>query len=152
MYEYFKGYVIREGNEGIPVDKLRSLYVQTGWVSPTMCSWQNEKFEIALKNSAWAFTVWDKEKLIAMVRVVSDKVMVASIQDLIVKEEYRNKGIGTKLISLCIQKMPHGCWSARTNPEIYHIYEEHGFKIDDNAERATLIYNGFEKAKEEGHR
>ncbi|MEG0014112.1 MAG: GNAT family N-acetyltransferase [Cellulosilyticaceae bacterium] len=152
MYEYFRGYVIREGNEGIPVDKLRSLYVQTGWVSPTMSSWQNEKFEVALKNSAWAFTVWDKEKLIAMVRVVSDKVMVASIQDLIVREEYRQKGIGTKLISLCMQKMPHGCWSARVNPDIYHIYEEHGFEIDEQNEKTTLIYNGFEKAREDGNR
>lgn len=152
MYQYFKGYVIREGTEGITGDKLRTLYVQTGWISPTMSNWQNEKLEIALKNSAWAFTVWDKEKLIAMVRVVSDKVMVASIQDLIVKEEYRHKGIGSKLISLCLEKLPHGCWSARINTDIYPIYEERGFEIDDQTHKMTLIYNGFDKAKEEGNR
>lgn len=152
MYEYFKGYIIREGTEGVSGEKLRTLYVQTGWVSPTTSNWQNEKFELALRNSAWAFTVWDKEKLVAMVRVVSDKVMVASIQDLIVKEEYRHQGIGSKLVSLCVQKLPHGLWCARANQEIYHMYEECGFLIDNHEEKATLIYNGFEKAKIDGHR
>lgn len=152
MYEYFKGYIIREGTEGITGDKLRTLYVQTGWVSPTTSNFQNEKLEIALRNSAWAFTVWDKEKVIAMVRVVSDKVMVATIQDLIVKEEYRHQGIGTKLIKLCVQKLPHGLWLARTNQEIWQLYEECGFEIDNKSEKSTMIYDGYEKAKLQGHR
>lgn len=152
MYEYFKGYVIREGKEGIPGDKLRALYIQTGWVSPTMSTWQNEKFEIALKNSAWAFTVWDKEKLIGMVRVVSDQVMVAFIQDLIVKEEYRHQGIGRKLIEVCLQKLPHGIWSARVCNEISELYKECGFEVGETNEKMTVVYNGFRKAKEQGHR
>lgn len=152
MYEYFKGYIIREGSEGISGERLRTLYVQTGWVSPTMSSWQNEKLEVALKNSAWAFTVWDKEKLIGMVRVVSDKVMVASIQDLIVNEEYRHKGIGRKLITLCLQKLPHALWTARIGQDLCHLYEECGFTLEDSNEKTTLIYDGFTKAKIEGHR
>jgi hypothetical protein len=59
-----------------------------GWFGSSMSVWQNEKFEIAMKNSAWAFTVLDKDTLIGMVRVVSDKVMVAAIQDLIIRENY----------------------------------------------------------------
>ncbi|WP_342455049.1 GNAT family N-acetyltransferase [Sedimentibacter acidaminivorans] len=34
--------------------------------------------------------------------------MIASIQDLMVKKEYRKQGIGKKLIRLCLQKLPHG--------------------------------------------
>ena len=39
-------------------------------------------FEVAMKNSAWNFTVWDKEELVGMVRMVSDQMMVAYIHDL----------------------------------------------------------------------
>ena len=92
MYDYYKGYIIREGNDGIDGAKLRQLYEAVGWCSSALPAWQNEKFEIAMKNSAWAFTVWDKDTLIGMVRVVSDKVMVASIQDLIILEKYRKIG------------------------------------------------------------
>ena len=86
MYDYYKGYLIREGTTGIDGTKLRELYEAVGWCNSSLPDWQNEKFEIAMNNSKWAFTVWDNDKLIGMVRVVSDGVMVASIQDLIVLE------------------------------------------------------------------
>ena len=87
MYDYYKGYLIREGTEGIDGARLRELYEAVGWCNTSLPAWQNEKFEIAMKNSVWAFTVWDKDILIGMVRVVSDRVMVASIQDLIILEK-----------------------------------------------------------------
>ena len=152
MYQYYKGYVIREGNEGISGEKLRSLYRQAGWISDELPTWQNEKFEIALRNSAWAFTVWHKEDLIGMVRVVSDKVMVASIQDLMVISEHRKKGIGEKLVSLCLHKLPHGSWSAQTTPENYEFYKNCGFELLEESKGATLVYNGFGIARRDGHR
>lgn len=88
MYDYYKGYIIREENDGIDGAKLRELYEAVGWCGSALPAWQNEKFEIAMKNSAGAFTAWDKDALIGMARVVSDKVMAASIQDLIIPENY----------------------------------------------------------------
>lgn len=152
MYEYFKGYVIREGNEGIRGEQLRELYQDAGWISENLPIWQNEKFEYALKNSAWAFTVWHKEELVGMVRVISDKVMFASIQDLIVKQKHRKKGIGTKLIQLCLQRLPHGSWATQTTPENYRFYQNCEFEIHDHSNNTTLIYNGFSKAIKDGHR
>ncbi len=151
MYEYYKGFVIREGNEGISGTILRDLYTEIGWCNPSMPGWLNEKFEIALFNSAWAFTVWNKNELIGFVRVVSDKVMVASIQDLMVKDNYRNKGLGKKLVELCLQKLPCGNWSARTTPEYYKFYEECGFSMP-YSDNSTLEYDGFRKARLEGNR
>ena len=78
MYDYFKGYLIREGTGGINGAQLRKLNEAVGWCDISLPEWQNEKFEIALKNSAWAFTVWDDDALIGMVRVVSDRVMAAN--------------------------------------------------------------------------
>ena len=31
MYDYYKGYTIREGNDGIDGAKLRELYEAVGW-------------------------------------------------------------------------------------------------------------------------
>lgn len=152
MYQYFNGYVIREGNDGISGEKLRSQYRNVGWISDELPAWQNEKFEIALRNSAWAFTVWYRNDLIGMVRVVSDKIMVASIQDLMVMLEHRKKGIGEKLVNLCLQKLPHGSWSAQTTPENYDFYKKCGFEITEQSKSTTLIYNGYKIARCDGHR
>lgn len=148
MYDYFKGYIIREGNEGIDGAKLRKLYEVVGWCGSNMPAWQNEKFEIAMKNSAWVFTVWDKDELIGMIRVVSDKVMVASIQDLIILEKYRRIGLGKKLVEKCIAKLPCGNWSARTTPENYEFYKKCGFSMPEET-NATMEYNGFRMSRKD---
>lgn len=57
--------------------------------------------------------------MIAMVRVISDKVMTANIQDLMVNKDYQKRGIGKKLVELCLQKLPHGNWWAHTTPKNY---------------------------------
>lgn len=151
MYQYYKGILIREGTEGIPSQQLRELYEKMGWCSPSMPQWQNEKFSIALRNSAWAFTVWDREMLAGMVRVVSDKVMVASLQDLMLLPEYRGKGLGQFLVKLCRQKLPDGNWSARTTPENYDFYIKCGFSMPD-ANNATMEYDGYILSKTRGDR
>ena len=148
MYDYYKGYLIREGTTGIDGAKLRELYEAVGWCNNSLPDWQNEKFEIAMNNSKWAFTVWDNDKLIGMVRVVSDGVMVASIQDLIVLEEYRRIGVGKKLVEKCIAKLPCGNWSARTTPENYDFYEKCGFSMP-KATNATMEYDGFRLSRKD---
>lgn len=50
------------------------------------------KYTLIFENSTWAFTVWDHERMIAMVRVISDQIMAANIMDLVVLSEYRGKG------------------------------------------------------------
>ena len=148
MYDYYKGFIIREGTKGIKGAKLRELYEAVGWCSSNLPVWQNEKFEIAMDNSAWAFTVWDNEALIGMVRVVSDKVMVASIQDLIILEQYRHIGLGKKLVEKCIAKLPCGNLSARTTPENYEFYTKCGFAMPQTT-NATMEYNGFRLAQKD---
>lgn len=149
MYRYYKEYIIREGNNGVSREKLRELYESVEWVGNNMPKWMNEKFEVAMENSAWAFTVWENEEIIAMVRVISDKVMMASVQDLIVKPEHQKKGIGRKLLELCREKLPYGMWFAHTTPENYEFYKKSGFGMSETKKEATMIYNGYSKRWEE---
>lgn len=152
MYEYYKGFIIREGSYGIKTELIKKIYTEVGWTSLSQPLWQDEKYEICFKNSAWVFTVWDKEDMIAMVRVVSDKVMTATIQDLAVLEEYQGKGIGKKPVHLCLQKLPHGNWWVHTTSENYTFYKECGFELPDMSENATLTYMCFTNARLNGHR
>ncbi|MCU9612024.1 GNAT family N-acetyltransferase [Caldibacillus lycopersici] len=152
MYQYFHGLVIREGTEDIPPEKVKKLFEDVGWSRQDLPSWQIEKFRYILENSTWAFTVWDKEQMIGMVRVVSDKVMMATIMDLIVEENYREMGIGKKLVSLCLQKLPHGDWFAHTSANNFPFYEKCGFTINNLTKNGTCVYYGYIQARKDGHR
>ncbi|MBU9719836.1 MULTISPECIES: GNAT family N-acetyltransferase [Bacillaceae] len=151
MYQYFNGLVIREGTEGVPADAVEALFKDAGW-SRTTPNWQKEKFTLIFQNATWAFTVWDDEQMIAMVRVISDQVMAANIMDLVVRSDYRGRGIGQKLVALCVQKLPHGDWFAHTSSNNFPFYEKCGFEVKDISQNGTCAYYGYIQARKEGHR
>ena len=72
MYQYFNGLVIREGTHGVPADQVEKLFQDAGWAAKTP-DWQKEKFTLIFRNSTWAFTVWDQNDMVGMVRVISDQ-------------------------------------------------------------------------------
>lgn len=114
--------------------------------------WQKEKYTLIFQNSTWAFTVWDVDRMVAMVRVISDKIMAANIMDLVVLSEYKGRGIGRRLVELCVQKLPHGDWFTHTSAANFSFYEKCGFEVKDLNENGTCAYYGYIKAREEGHR
>jgi len=150
MYQYFNGFVIRDGIEGVPADYVEALFEDAGWARNTP-TWQQEKFSLIFQNSTWAFTVWDYNRMIGMVRVISDKIMAANIMDLVVLTEYRGKGIGKKLVELCVQKLPHGDWFAHTSAINYSFYEKCGFEVKDLTQNGTCAYYGYIQARIDGH-
>ena len=151
MYQYFNGLIIREGTEGVPAHSVEALFKDAGWSRNTP-AWQKEKFSLIFSNSTWAFTVWDQNEMIGMVRVISDKIMAANIMDLVVLSGYRGRGIGRKLIQLCVGKLPHGDWFAHTSANNFKFYETCGFEVKDLKENGTCAYYGYIKARTEGHR
>ncbi|MFB5089283.1 GNAT family N-acetyltransferase [Psychrobacillus sp. PGGUH221] len=151
MYLYFNGLIIREGTEGVPAQNVEQLFEDAGWARNTP-DWQKEKFSLIFNNSTWAFTVWKENKMIAMIRVISDQIMVANILDLVVLSEYRGTGIGKKLVELCVQKLPHGDWFAHTSSNNFKFYEKCGFEVKDISQNGTCAYYGYIQARKEGHR
>ncbi|RTR33085.1 N-acetyltransferase [Robertmurraya yapensis] len=151
MYQYFNGLVIREGTEGIPAKYVEALFEDAGWARNTP-DWQKEKFSLIFKNSTWAFTVWDQNRMIGMARVISDQIMAANIMDLIVHSDYHGKGVGKKLVELCVQKLPHGDWFAHTSSNNFPFYLKCGFEVDNITQHGTCSYYGYIQAKRDGHR
>lgn len=134
MYIYHNGLIIREGTSSVPAYAIKALFEDAGWSNDNIPSWQIEKFTIAFENSTWAFTIWDEEEMIAMVRVISDGIMIANIVNLVVKCEYRGKGLGKKLVALCLQKLPHGDWFAHTSANNFDFIEVVDLKLESYRE------------------
>ena len=83
---------------------LLALYSSVGWTNytnnPTM-------LEEAVKASLWQMTVYDKEELVAYIRLVGDGHSVIFVQDLLVRPDYQRRGIGKKLLEKALETFPH---------------------------------------------
>ncbi|NDJ22346.1 GNAT family N-acetyltransferase [Nostoc sp. B(2019)] len=85
----------------------------------------------------------DSEQLIGFTRVLTDFVYRATIYDVIIKPNYRNMGLGTKLLDAVIN---HPQLSAVENialyclPEMIPFYERWGFT--SNVGEIQLMYMG----------
>ncbi|GEM_PF-1071422 len=88
--------------KNIHKEKIIALYKEAGW-------WNIEddknpgKVKNIVKNSFLFVGAFNKKNLIGMARVLSDVVSDAYIQDVIVKKEFKNKGIGKKLINFILE-------------------------------------------------
>ena len=78
-----------------------AIYENIGWVAYL----QNEdKLFSAFENSLYLLGAYDNDQMIGFVRVVGDGEHVVLVQDLIVKAEYQNDGIGTCLFEKILNK------------------------------------------------
>ena len=63
--------------------------------------------EEAVKASLWQLAVYDKEELVAYIRLVGDGHSVLLVQDLLVRPDYQRQGIGKKLLEKALETFPH---------------------------------------------
>ena len=115
-------------------DDIVDLYKLGGW-------WKNsyKKSEInSLISSSYVFAiVYDTKikKAVGMGRVISDGRSDAYIQDTIIKPDYRNKGIGKKLVKKLIEYcLESGIrWIGLiSEPGSEKFYQNIGFKVMKN--------------------
>ncbi|MEB9454947.1 GNAT family N-acetyltransferase [Bacillus anthracis] len=83
-------------------EKLKRPYDSVGW-------WPERKeidIQKMLKNSI-AIGVWKENELIGFAIVVSDGVFRAYIEDVVVHESVRNKGIGEKMLTMLLEEISY---------------------------------------------
>ncbi|OFD58619.1 acetyltransferase [Bacillus mycoides] len=88
--------------QSISAQQIKMLYDSVGW-------WPERKvidIEKMLKNSI-AIGVWEENELIGFARVVTDGVFRAYIEDVVVHESVRNKGIGEKMLTMLLKEISH---------------------------------------------
>ena len=89
------------------LSQIKALYEESGWSSYLG---NDEKLKNAIKNSLLTLAYMDGEELIAFVRCVGDAEHVVLVQDLIVKKDYRRKGLAKKLMKEVFKKYKGVRW------------------------------------------
>lgn len=111
----------------IKKDKLVELFSSVGWKT---AEYPNRLYN-AIKNSDLVISVWNKEDLIGLISTISDGYINVFITYLLIKPNFQNQRIGTKLMEkVCNHYKGFGrrILSTELNKENY--YKKFGFSID----------------------
>lgn len=92
--------IIYKDEKIIDINNIRKLFSCVDWFTPS----DENLTQKALANSSDVFTAWDNEKLVGLVQVIADGGISVHVHYLLVLTEYRNKGIGTHLMNMVIEK------------------------------------------------
>jgi ribosomal protein S18 acetylase RimI-like enzyme len=115
----------------LPSGQLQQLFVSAGWSDGLETQDMiNTGYRIPWINSTLVVSAWVDERLIGAVRVISDTMFRSIIYDLVVLPEYQNRGVGSKLVRLCIEHFPHSEWLVQTKKELSGYYKKLGFEVN----------------------
>lgn len=124
--------IIFKDTKDIDLAQIKILYEDVKWTAYT----EDETIlQSIIPNSLQVLSAWDKEELVGLVRAVGDGVYILYIQDLLVKESYQGKGIGSELLQRMLkdnksirQKVLMTSFEEKT----IKFYEKNGLKRADN--------------------
>lgn len=112
--------------------------------------WKNvstTELAIALDNSMYVVGVYENDTLVAMGRIVGDKVFKCLLTDIIVRPDYQNKGYGkivvTSLLKLAQENMQVGdlmCIEAAPTSGNIPFYVECGMKHNPEEQEGVYIW------------
>jgi ribosomal protein S18 acetylase RimI-like enzyme len=130
--KYKKGMEIIYKFDIIPdADKIIELYKSSGMPRPTG---DKERIIKMYDNSNLVISAWDNDRLAGIVRAITDCVWYMFLADLAVNPEYKEIGIGTKLIELTKEKVGEQTSIILLSvPTAMEYYPKVGFTKDDRA-------------------
>lgn len=85
--------------KNIEACELEALFRSVEWASGKY----PDKLRMAMQNSDAVFSAWEGTQLIGLINAMSDGVMNAYFQYLLVRPEYQGKGIGKELVTLMLE-------------------------------------------------
>ncbi len=105
-----------------------------------------EQVQLALENTLFAVSIHDKEKCIAMARMIGDNGLCCYIKDVIVHPDYQKCGLGRTLVNELLSFVSeHGISGTSVfvelaaMPDKIPFYEKFGFD-ENQAHRLKLMY------------
>lgn len=116
-----------EEKKDLPIDQLHSLFMSAGWIREPETQEMIRNFNLPFINSTLVISAWYEERLVGVVRVLSDKIIRSTIHDLVVDPEFQRKGIGAELLKRCILTYPNTEWIVQTNDNTEEYYLKNGF-------------------------
>lgn len=129
MKEYFDEFYLTDDKNEIlqRLDEVENLLKQTYWA-------QNRKRELiqsSIENSVcYGIVDVNKGNLAAFARVITDYATLYCLEDVIVDEKYRGRGLGKKMIAYiteCEEKLK-GQFGVVLTRDAQGLYAKYGFK------------------------
>lgn len=111
--------------------QLENLYNDAQWSAYTN---DMNQLHQALLQSFDVVTAWHGEKLVGLVRTISDGLTILYIQDILVLQAYQNKGIASELMQVILNKhnsIRQKVLLTEDAPDVRHFYEKNGFHSCD---------------------
>lgn len=103
--------------------------------------------EIAMKNTIFRVSVYDKDRIVAMARMIGDMGLNYYIKDVVVRPEYQHKGIGKMMMHELMQFIQQNGLSGTdifvelcAMPDKIPFYEKLGFSANE-AQRLKITYH-----------
>lgn len=81
-----------------------ALYESVGWTAYTA---NPQALYQAVENSWYRYFLWKREKLIGLLRAVSDGQTIVYVQDLLIHPDYQRKGLGKALLTRLREDTTH---------------------------------------------
>ncbi|PCF40943.1 GNAT family N-acetyltransferase [Staphylococcus delphini] len=123
------------------LDAIYKTYQSVDWLNHN-----KENIENILKNSTYVVFALHNDKVIGIGRALSDGVFNAAIYDVIVRPEYQNLKIGSRIVNDLLEQIGEvSCIHLISTTGKIEFYHQHGFK---KLKTAMAIYQS-EKLKSE---
>jgi len=84
------------------IEDYYPLYLRTGWND--ILNLTKQEVDTAVQSSFICICAYNQLELVGFGRVISDGIVYASIYDVMVKEEFKNRGIGTEIVKILVAK------------------------------------------------
>ena len=108
----------------IPPVSVRGLYDHVGWDMPAT---EEDLAEVLAADPAVG--AWDGDRLAGFARALSDGHLAAYVEDVMVHEAYRRRGVGEQIVALLLEEIGA---VAKVNlfcePPVAWFYEANGFR------------------------
>ena len=117
---------ISEVSEVDPAE-LKSLYESLGWDNYTR---DVDGLARAVANSTYVVVARIDGQLVGLARGISDDVSIFYLQDILVRKEHQRKGLGTELLSRCLDRFSHVAAKVLLTddlPQQHRFYEALGY-------------------------
>lgn len=120
--------VYDDTNKNLPSDQIHRLFMLAGWSDGKETPDLMKNFNLPFINATLVISAWKNERLIGVVRVLSDKIIRSVIYDLVIDPNFQGQGIGQDLVTRCITHFPNTEWLVQTTEHMASYYEQFGFK------------------------
>lgn len=135
--------IIYKQEKNIDQKQLEQLYADAGWTAYTKDIDQLHK---AVLQSYDVITAWDEDRLVGLVRTVSDGLTIVYIQDILVLKSYQNNGIASVLMQTVLEKhqtVRQKVLLTEDAPDVRHFYEKCGFHSCDQGDGVAFAQYYF---------